>query len=307
MDAETDTVSVVVPTHYRNERLAAAVESATAQRYDPVEVVVVDDSGERHAEPVAERYDVTYVAHDENRGANAARNTGIERSAGRYVQLLDDDDRLHPEKVRTQVALLQSSPDVGVAYCGVEHSTGERELPDPDARGEVLDRALAFDLSPCMNSTMLLERSVLDAVTPLTVRPSADDLGFLVELAQVTRFDCVDEALVTKAVAPDSRGQGSVNAEERLRIMAEYEHLYDRFPPALRQQTKSETYHRLGAHLLNERLWSARAVAAYWRSLRYDTDPGPLAYLGCVVALFGRPGVAAANRVRRSLARASGE
>jgi glycosyltransferase involved in cell wall biosynthesis len=107
-------VSVVIPTYYRNDGLRRAIESALSQTYDPVEVIVVDDSGERYAEPVAREYDVTYIAHEENLGGNPARNTGIKAASGEYIQLLDDDDRLLPEKLERQIPALEADPSVGV-------------------------------------------------------------------------------------------------------------------------------------------------------------------------------------------------
>lgn len=75
-------VSVVVTTYYRNEWLARAVESALDQRHEPAEVVVVDGSGDEHARPVVEGYDVTYLPQPENRGVVADRNRGIARASG---------------------------------------------------------------------------------------------------------------------------------------------------------------------------------------------------------------------------------
>lgn len=92
------TVSVVITTYYRNDLLRGAVESALAQTHEPVEVILVDGSGEAHARPVAEEYPVEYIAQNRDRGAQAARNAGAERVVGEYVQFLDDDDRLLPEK-----------------------------------------------------------------------------------------------------------------------------------------------------------------------------------------------------------------
>ena len=95
MAAETPPlVSVVIPTYFRNEQLREAVESVRAQTYDPVEIVVVDDSGEAHARDAIDRYDdVQYVPLDVNRGANLARTVGIEHAGGAYWDV-DEADRV---------------------------------------------------------------------------------------------------------------------------------------------------------------------------------------------------------------------
>jgi len=56
-----DLVSVIVPTYYRNDRLRDTIGSVEAQTYDPIETIVVDDSGEAHARPVADEFDVRYL------------------------------------------------------------------------------------------------------------------------------------------------------------------------------------------------------------------------------------------------------
>lgn len=275
------TVSVVVPTYYRNDRLRGAIESALAQTV-PVEVVVVDDSGEAHAEPVATEYDVTYVPLSENRGGNPARMAGIERSSGDYVQLLDDDDRLHPTKLERQLPDLDAT--TGVSYTGMDFEGTDPRLPDPAVRGEVLERALAFDCSPCVTSTMLLTREALDAVLPLADRPGADDLGLIVDLARTTRFAAVDEVLVTRGLDDDSRGKSLGLVQGRRDILREYADLYARYPAAERQ-ARADTHRQEGETRLRagER---ASALRAFARAAR--TRPTPAAAARLLGACGGR-------------------
>jgi glycosyltransferase involved in cell wall biosynthesis len=295
-DAPQPTVSVVVPTHFRNESLAAALDSVAAQIYGAVETVVVDDSGERHAASVVADYDVTYVAFDENRGSNAARSAGFAATSGRYVQLLDDDDRLHPEKLARQVALLESLPDVGVVYCGMRFPDGRTATPDPAARGVVLDRALAFDLYPCQTSTMLATREALAAVFPAPPRPGADDLAYAIELAQQTEFDFVAEPLVERGGGPDSRGSSLGVYRGRLALLDEYAPLYESRPDWVRRRALVSTYLYGGEARLKRTPWSAGAVADFARAawLRRDAYTVGL----CLASLFGRPGVALGARLR---------
>lgn len=141
------TVSVIIPTHYRNNLLSQAIESVLQQDYDPIELIVIDDSGEAHAEPVIEEYDeVRGLYHEQNRDWHAAYTTGIEASTGEYVQFLDDDERLAGKLTKT-AAVLTENPEVGVSYCGA-YRGDEPYLPNPDVSGDFLEQALAFETFP---------------------------------------------------------------------------------------------------------------------------------------------------------------
>jgi glycosyltransferase involved in cell wall biosynthesis len=293
------TVSVVVPTHYRNDSLRAVLDSVAAQTYPVIETVVVDDSGERHAESVVADFDARYVAFDENRGPNAARSAGVAATSGEFVQLLDDDDRLHPEKLARQVAVFDSDPAVGVVYCGMAFPDGRVVTPDPEARGEVLHRALAFDLYPCQTTTMLLRRSALSTVFPAPERPGGDDLAYMIELARRTDFDFVGEPLVSRGSGEGSRGSSLGLAEGRMQLLDEYADLYDAAPDWVRRQALVGTYLFTGRTLLADRRWSAGAVGAFARAASLQRDAYTLGL--CLASLAGRPGIALGSAVLRWL------
>lgn len=288
MTDHTVLVSVIVPTYYRNDRLVAALRSIRAQTHDPIEVVVVDDSGEGHArEAVAEHPNVTYVAHETNRGAHAARDTGLAHVDGDYVQFLDDDDTLAPEKFTKQVALLEERPDVGVAYCGLAYEDGRTHHPDPAVRGDVLEAALRFYDHPLTTSTMLVDSDVLSAVRPLDrSSPGADDIGMAIELAGRTRFDFVDEVFVTGGRPPETRGTGWGGVDGRWRILERYADLYDEAPADVRRAAVAETYRLQGRRYLEDRPWSAAAVYSFAQGLRYEPTV-TIAHVGEFLASLG--------------------
>jgi len=294
-------VSVVIPTYYRNDGLRRAIESALSQTYKPVEVIVVDDSGERHAEPVAREYGVIYTAHEENQGGNPARSTGIEAADGEYIQLLDDDDRLLPEKLERQVPLLESDPSVGVVYCGLREVSGEPTLPDPDNRGDVLEQALRFDLHPCQTVTMLFDGDVLRDLYPLTAREAADDLGMKVRAAARARFEFVDEVLVVRGSSESHRAAKLAYSDEIWNMIAEFDHLYDRFDESVRRDAKVLGHKSRGYRLLGQDWWSMGAIVAFAKALYYRRSVDPRLIAALLSAVFGKPGYVFARRIKERL------
>jgi glycosyltransferase involved in cell wall biosynthesis len=293
-------VSVVVPTYYRNDLLPGTIRSVLDQSYDRVETVVVDDSGDAHARPIVEQFEgVRYVAFDRNRGANAARTAGARRAEGRYVHFLDDDDRLFRTKLARQVRRIEAAGDAGVVYTGIEKGNGEPVLPDPEARGDVLERALTFSLWPCMTSTMLIDGRILDEVLPLSDRAGAQDLELMIQLAARTGFEFVDAPLVRKRMDLSSLGSSLTAVDCRKQLIEEYRHLYDRYPDRVRRAALADTYETEAALRIQKDGWSPRAVRLLVEHVLASPESGPIPLLKLAAGCLGRPGWAALNRLNR--------
>jgi len=103
-------VSIIIPCFNAEKYVGEAIESALAQTYGPVEVVVVDDGSTDGLVGVLESFgDRIRWESGPNRGACAARNRGLEMASGELIQFLDADDLLHPEKLQRQVTELERS------------------------------------------------------------------------------------------------------------------------------------------------------------------------------------------------------
>lgn len=290
--------SVVIPTYYRNRALRSAIRSALDQTYNPVETIVVDDSGEEHARPVVADFEtVTYVPLRESRGAQAARQVGLDRSTGQYIQFLDDDDCLLPSKLDRQVSVLANNDDIGVVYCGLQWADGPAVLPRPGVRGDVLTDALRFDTAPCVMGTMLIDRSVLETVDLLKHDHGADDIGLKIELARVTEFDYVDDVLFWRRDSPESLGTSQAAVDGRFRIIEMYDRLYRESPEEIRREALAESHLVAGQFTLQNTMWSGAAIRSFATAL-YHSPGIRLPYLGSLVSsLFGRPGYELSRRL----------
>jgi glycosyltransferase involved in cell wall biosynthesis len=114
-------VSIVVPNYNCARFLPAALDSALAQTYPHIEIIVVDDGSKDNSLEVLRRYEPRIrVITQANQGVSAARNRGIAESRGELIALLDADDEWHPDKLARQVPLF-ANPAVGLAHCGLEY------------------------------------------------------------------------------------------------------------------------------------------------------------------------------------------
>jgi glycosyltransferase involved in cell wall biosynthesis len=202
---KTPLVSVVLPTYDRPEKLPTAVESVGAQTYRKVELIVVDDASQRSMRPVIAEHapqslQWTYVRHDENRGANAARNTGIGAAPGEIVSFIDDDDYWHPEKTEAEVARFRENPDVGVVLHSQElvQEGTLTSVRKPEASGDAT-MDLLRGRAGAMFSAISVRRSVIDAAgLPDEDLPSWQDREWLIRLSTQARFAVETRPLVTR-------------------------------------------------------------------------------------------------------------
>ena len=291
-------VSVIIPTYYRNEFLTAAIGSLINQSYQNLEIIVIDDSGEGHAETTVRRISknysprikIKYIELEKNCGPQIARQKGLEIADGEFIQFFDDDDKLHRESIERRINLISTSPNVGVVYSGTEYGDGSVVLPSPDARGDVLKLALQFRLSPCTTSNMLIENSILRQFTPLTdTYTGAGDIAIQIELAKRTQFDYISEPLLWSRRTEGSLGVSNKAVRSRLQIIRDYSDLYNQYDLKTRKFAISDTYILMGRDVLNEKIWSPVAIAAFIKAA-YFAPEIKLYHLGELIsALGGRP------------------
>jgi glycosyltransferase involved in cell wall biosynthesis len=113
-------VSVVIACYNHARFLSEAIESALAQTYSPVEIVVVDDGSTDNSARVARHYPVQLVQQS-NQGLAAAGNAGVRASHGAFVMRLDADDRLKATYIEETLQPLLENPDVHFVYTQVEY------------------------------------------------------------------------------------------------------------------------------------------------------------------------------------------
>jgi glycosyltransferase involved in cell wall biosynthesis len=178
-------VSVVVPTRGRAAYLEVTLDSLLAQRAGiEYEIVVVDDGG-----GVPQRHGVSYVAHPQRRGLNAARNAGIRACGAALIAFVDDDVLVPPDWLAALVEGAARHPDAE-AFGGPIRARFEGRAPrgcgreDPPITTLDLGRA-DREAEFVWGANFAVRRSAVERVGPFDesiVRPHGDEEEWLERL-----------------------------------------------------------------------------------------------------------------------------
>lgn len=135
----TPLVSVVIPCYNFGHLISYTLDSLLAQSYTNWECILVDDGSVDDTADVIAKYvanDTRFRYHkQQNSGPAKARNTGIELATGEWLQFLDADDLLNPDKLSYQIGVLLSDSTIDVIYSDTLHFTTSNS--DPSIVGEL--------------------------------------------------------------------------------------------------------------------------------------------------------------------------
>ncbi len=110
-------ISILIPCYNAEQWIAQAIESALNQTYPNKEVIVVDDGFTDASLGIIKSFgDRIRWETQTNQGGNATRNRLLELSTGEWLQYLDADDKLFPDKIASQVEYLSKASSVDILY-----------------------------------------------------------------------------------------------------------------------------------------------------------------------------------------------
>ncbi|ASU36790.1 glycosyltransferase family 2 protein [Mucilaginibacter xinganensis] len=122
VDNSKPLVSIIIPLYNAEAYIADTIQSALDQSWPNKELIIINDSSTDNSLAIAAQYNAANVKvlTQENKGASAARNYGLREAKGKYIQFLDADDLLSPDKIEGQMNSLNGSL-THVGLCRVVH------------------------------------------------------------------------------------------------------------------------------------------------------------------------------------------
>ncbi len=209
-------ISVLVPVYQAEEYLARCLDSALAQTYPNIEIVLVDDGSADNSPKVAEQYakrpNVRFY-QEEHHGVSYVRQKLIERAKGEYFFFLDSDDTIDPKTlellyglmVEHQADLVQCSmkkvwqnPEKAIDYNGGKIETYEK--------GVVVEKFCCWTagLLRCMLAAKLYKREVFQGIRFPVGKVHEDEFTMHRILANCGRAVCTSLPLYRYFYNPDS-------------------------------------------------------------------------------------------------------
>ncbi len=181
-----DLVSIIVPCYLQSDFLPETLDSVLSQTYTNWECIIVNDGSTDATEQVAKTYckrdpRFKYI-YQRNRGLSSARNTGLINARGKFIQFLDSDDLISPDKLFHQVDTLIKNEEVDIVY-------GETLYFDSNEKDRT-SRSIDFKNKrwmPCISGKgrliieHLLRRNIMVVSSPLIKRSVIDEVGYFNE------------------------------------------------------------------------------------------------------------------------------
>ena len=153
-------LSVVIPVFNGERLLREAVQSVLAQKYSPLEIIIVDDGSTDGTATVARSFPETVrYLHQANQGPAAARNRGIERAQGGLVAFADADDLWPPAKLELQVPYLLNDATIEIVMGRIQQVLLTRTDDGQTQAEEFAEPAFSVNLG-----SAVIRKSVFDRV-----------------------------------------------------------------------------------------------------------------------------------------------
>ena len=119
-------VSIIVPCYNVEDYISDCLDSAISQTYRPIEIIAIDNNSIDNTFSILKEYEVNYprlikVIREKKQGASATRNKGLSVASGKWIQFLDADDIIYPNKIKSQIELVKDNKQIIVVIGIYQH------------------------------------------------------------------------------------------------------------------------------------------------------------------------------------------
>lgn len=218
-----DLVSVIIPVYNRKDYIERAVESILEQTYKNIEVIIIDDGSEDGTIEILKKIEMKSnkikVFLQKHKGANAARNLGMEKSKGRFLAFQDSDDEWLPDKLEKQISYMIKN-NYSVCYSSfLLDEFGRKSVIPIDYDDRQKYETDLIKVLKCYNvvstQTLVIDRSIISEVGVFDEEmPRFQDYEYIIRIIQKKKIGYIHEPLVKVYRTPNSISNDSQKERE---------------------------------------------------------------------------------------------
>lgn len=281
-------VSIVIPVYNGAKYLREAIDSALAQTYKNIEVIVVNDGSTDggRTEEIAKSYgDKLRYYHKENGGVASALNLGIREMRGEYFSWLSHDDAYYPNKVEVQISYLKNEDGNVILYSDYDLIDSQSNFIRTEKIGHIEPQDFRQALitgHPIHGCTALVPKVCFDETGLFHEKLKVvQDYDLWFRMAKKCEFKHIPEVLIKWRIHPE---QGTHSMESiRIDECNDYyieclNEIWDNEKSIVTERSQA-LFNLKVAAILQRRRYSDAAQHAYLLSLKYKIKYLDVKYL----------------------------
>lgn len=227
-------ISIIIPSYNRAKLLQKTLSSITAQTSSDWECIVVDDFSKDNTKEVVEDLiksnpKISYYLNSHKKGAQGARNTGLDHAKFQWVIFFDSDNYMHPDFIETMAGHLSDDIDV-LACCAdiVDINTGRTgRMMNPNCYGNIHDNLFNGKCYVDFNQA-IIRKSKLQEIGCLDEDcPSMQEWDTHIRLSRVANYSMINDCLIDYFMGGEDAISSNKKREVTGRLYILKKHLYE--------------------------------------------------------------------------------
>ncbi len=212
-------ISIIVPIYNSEKWLKKCIESLISQTYTDIEIILINDGSKDNSLEICREYEAKdsriVVIDKENGGVSKARNEGIKKANGEYIQFVDSDDYIEKDACEKLVSAIEGQD---MAICGLKVWKGEKLLRTPHLEDEkcilrenidVYFKLRKINLGPC---NKLYKKSIIKKLFREDLSLGEDTVFVLDYMRNVEKIRVIADCLYNVSLDNDN----SLNRNSKL-------------------------------------------------------------------------------------------
>lgn len=200
-------VSIIIPTHGRNNLFEKTLISAMEQDYKKIEIIVIDDNdfGNENSKTVIDilnkykKENIYYIKSEKNLGGAEARNLGYKLSKGDYIAFLDDDDEFLKNKIsyvmENRFDSEKKEVDMIYTYCYIENLINKTKKIFKNPLTDIVIYQHMLE-NICATSQLVVKKNILEKINGFENVSSKQDYLLILKIIGLgAKIKCIEEPL----------------------------------------------------------------------------------------------------------------